>query len=300
VRRAKAADLEAWLRTRGETLKRSGGEYRWIYRDGSGEHDSVTIRGPGWYDHKRNIGGDAIGFLQEYRGMTFKEAVAELLNGGSQSLSTHTALTTPQPKPGFTLPERNSNMRRAFAYLTQTRHIPGEIVSHFAHEGTLYEDAEHHNIVFLANDERGKPVAGYAKGTNSFGQSFRLTLAGSDTRYAFCHRGTSERLHVFEAPVDMLSFIAMSGDGWQRHSYIALGGLSPKAMSHFLSGNPNIREVALCLDNDEAGHAASERFESELTAQGYSVERFVPTLKDWNDDLTDISETQEPIMKMTM
>jgi hypothetical protein len=290
VRRAKGTNLESWLRSHGETLRRAGNEYRWVYRDSNGEHDSVTIRGSEWYDHKRSVGGDAIGFLQEYRGMSFKSAVAALLgSGGVQSpqwLEQTAQYEQLAPKAAFTLPERNGNMRRLFAYLIQTRCIPGEIVTQFAHAGTLYEDAKHHNIVFLANDENGIARAAFLKGTNSFGESFRLTCAGSDTRYAFCHKGTSERLHVFEAPIDMLSFAAMYGADWTVHSYIALGGLSPKAMMHFLERNPQVSAVRLCLDNDEAGNACAERFTQLLMVQGCSdVQTLVPQYKDWNEDL---------------
>lgn len=52
VARAKETSLENYLRCRGERLKRAGSEYVWIYRDSSGEHDSVTVRDNKWYDHK--------------------------------------------------------------------------------------------------------------------------------------------------------------------------------------------------------------------------------------------------------
>lgn len=42
---ANSVDLEQFLRMRGEKLERAGREYKLIYYDGSGKHDSITIRG---------------------------------------------------------------------------------------------------------------------------------------------------------------------------------------------------------------------------------------------------------------
>ena len=53
---------------------------------------------------------------------------------------------------------------------------------------------------------------------------------------------------------------------------------------------PLLDTVLLCLDNDEAGHAASLRMTEQLKAQ-CTVKRLIPKNKDWNDDL--IAEKQE-------
>lgn len=50
--RANNTDLVAYLGGRGERVKRVGSTYQYIYTDGSGTHDSVTISGGKWYDHK--------------------------------------------------------------------------------------------------------------------------------------------------------------------------------------------------------------------------------------------------------
>ncbi len=48
---------------------------------------------------------------------------------------------------------------------------------------------------------------------------------------------------------------------------------------------PDTQIVYLCLDNDDAGHKASERMAEQLHERGVMTERLVPELKDWNDDL---------------
>ena len=50
IDRANAVSLEDFLRTQGETLIKSGREYRWK------EHDSLTVRGNKWFRHSQSKG----------------------------------------------------------------------------------------------------------------------------------------------------------------------------------------------------------------------------------------------------
>lgn len=43
--RANTIDLARYLQSKGERLKKVGSTYQYIYTDGSGTHDSVTISG---------------------------------------------------------------------------------------------------------------------------------------------------------------------------------------------------------------------------------------------------------------
>ena len=76
---ANSVDLEEFLRMRGEKLERVGREHKLIYCDSSGRHDSITLRGSTWFDHKNQVGGGAIKFMQEFYDMDFQTAVQELL-----------------------------------------------------------------------------------------------------------------------------------------------------------------------------------------------------------------------------
>lgn len=134
--RANTADLVSYLERRGERMKRVGSTYKYIYTDGSGTHDSVTISGGKWYDHKNQRGGYAVKFLQEFLGFSFQDSVIELLGGHCSTHTVNTISCEPSAsivKP-FKLPEPNSDMRRVFAYLTKQRFIDPQIISHFAHE----------------------------------------------------------------------------------------------------------------------------------------------------------------------
>ncbi len=74
-------------------------------------------------------------------------------------------------------------------------------------------------------------------------------------------------------------------DDWQAQNYVACCGTTFAPVEQMLRTYPQIRQVYLCLDNDEAGHNASERMEGYLRAEGISAMRLVPVQKDWNEDL---------------
>lgn len=284
---ANSVDLAEYLRVRGEKLERAGIEHKLIYYDSSGKHDSITIRGSKWFDHKNQTGGGAIKFMQEFYDMDFQTAVQELLGQRVTPLShSPPKAIAKEEKKEFRLPQANTNMHRVYAYLIKQRFIAPEVITHFAKQHTLYEDKEHHNAVFVGIDENGVPRQASKRSTNSYGNSFRITCQGSDTRYSFAHFGESKRLYVFEAPIDMMSFLTLYPKDWQKHSYIAMNGVYENAVLTALKNHINLSEVILCVDNDEGGIEAVDRLRDILNENGYSnVKRLAPPYKDWNEVL---------------
>ena len=284
---ANSVNLEEFLRMRGEKLERAGVEHKLIYYDSSGKHDSITIRGSKWFDHKNQTGGGAIKFMQEFYGMDFQTAVQELLGQRVTPLShSPPKVSAKEEKKEFRLPETNTNMHRVYAYLIKQRFINPNIISHFAKQHTLYEDKEHHNAVFVGVDENGVSRQAHKRSTNSYGNSFRITCEGSDTRYSFAHFGESKRLYVFEVPIDIMSFLTLYPKDWQKHSCIAMNGVYENAVLTALKNHSNLSEVILCVDNDEGGIEAVDRLKDILTENGYTdVKRLAPKFKDWNEVL---------------
>ena len=285
---ANSVDLEQFLRMRGEKLERVGIEHKLIYYDSSGKHDSITIRGSKWFDHKNQVGGGAIKFMQEFYGMDFQTAVQELLGRSISPLSNSPpkADTEEQKTRDFILPEPNSDMHRVYAYLIKQRFISTDIITYFAKQHTLYEDKNHHNSVFVGLNENGEPKQAHKRSTNSIGSTFRITCSGSDTHYSFAHFGEDERLYVFEAPIDMLSFLTLYPKDWQKHSCIAMNGVYENAVLTALKSHSNLSEIVLCVDNDEGGIEAVDRLRDILNKNGYSnVKRLAPPYKDWNEVL---------------
>lgn len=149
---ARQTDLVALLQSQGERLKRSGKEYVW--RDGS---EKVTVRGNLWFHQYERIGGDAVDFVRRFYNMDFPQAVNFLLGNNGGALPQAVPVKQEPPKP-FTLPPKNDNMRRVYAYLLNRRGIDREVLSAFVHKGMIYESADYHNAVFVGYDEHGIPV----------------------------------------------------------------------------------------------------------------------------------------------
>ena len=49
--------------------------------------------------------------------------------------------------------------------------------------------------------------------------TYKGNAPGSLPGYSFHWVGASDRLYLFEAPVDLLSYISMHKSGWRNHSY---------------------------------------------------------------------------------
>ena len=288
------------LRSRGEILKRLGSEWEWKFHD-----ERVTIRNNLWFDQYAQQGGDAVDFFRYFYGESEDQAAAMLLNCSVADLEKLPARSPPMPSrtkqeepKQLEIPPANATMRRVFAYLCQTRGIDPEVVSAFARKGLIYEDASHHNAVFVGRDELGKVRHLHARGTLT-GSHFRQTLPGSEKAYSFHWPGSSEKLYAFEAPIDLLSYISLHPEGWRGHTYVALCGVSAAPIHRLLETQSQLEEVILCLDNDEAGHKAVRRIAAELLREwNVTVSAEFPSQKDWNDEL--LATSQEESQGLTM
>lgn len=298
--RANAVPIIDILKREHEEVVRAGDEWRWR------RHDSVTFRGSSWYRHSQQVGSHAIDFMQEFFGMSYPEAVSYLLDGESgqvvQKGSTprhnfktvapsRTKKETKEQKEEKVLdvPKKNETMKRVYAYLMQKRHISREILSYFAKAGTLYECAEHHNAVFAGVDKDGNVRHIHKKSTCSEGRNFRINVDGSDSSYGFGYVGKGNRLYVFEAPIDMLSFLTLYPKNWQDNSYIVLNGVSEHAMLQTLKDYDYLDTIILCLDHDAAGIEACGRLTEILLQNNYSqIRELRSAFKDWNEDVKDM------------
>ena len=284
--RASEVDLVEFLRCQGEKLIRSGPEYRLA------SDRSVTVRGNGWYDHAVKEGGGPISFVQQFYDLSYPEAITRLLGGEQGTVYASAPKQEEKPRKEFALPSAGREMRRMYAYLLKHRFLDRNVVNAFVRAGLLYEscerfkDREYHNAVFVGKDKNGVPRHAHKRSLNSLGKTFRINVEGSDPRCSFHYTGTSNRLYVFEAPIDLMSFLSRYPRGWQEHSFVALCGTAEHAMLWMLERNPCLRAVCLCLDHDEAGIEASGRLAELLHEHGYDdVGMLQSEHKDWNEDL---------------
>jgi hypothetical protein len=161
----------------------------------------------------------------------------------------------------------------------------------------LYETEIYHNCVFIGHDEKGIARYGCYRSTNDI--RMMGDLAGSDKRYSFRTNSEGNDLHVFESPIDLLSYMTlmnMKTGRWLAEPMLSLGGVYkpssdpskrrlPVALQNMLENHPEVTTIHLHLDNDTAGRAAACNIEDQLKDR-YNVRlKFPPRGKDCNDYL---------------
>ena len=278
---ARETDLPELLSHLGYQVKRVGRFHT------TAEMDSLRIKDRRtWFRYSQNTGGDAITFLQQFCGKSFPEAVEYLLTFHGKARDA----PIPQPKPispkqKFSLPPRNADDRRVFAYLRK-HGIAAQVIRQFLNSGLLYEDAEHHNCVFVGKNSAGQVKYAGLRGTyDREGKGFRGDVTGSDKRVGFAlpYDRSSDQVFVFEAPIDLMSYLTLHRN---TPNALALCGLYDGALQAYLTDHPQIKRIELCLDADEPGQKAAQQLQEKYQLQGYAVTVEKPRCgKDWNEYL---------------
>ena len=171
MRIARETNLPELLASLGYDVRKVGRFYTTKEMDSLRSGDGRT-----WFRYSTRQHGDSITFLREFQGMSFPEAVNYLLafNGHSRDSPiavrprvTHINIgdiSRQGEKAEFQLPVACEDQRRVFAYLMR-RGIDRQVIRSFIDQKLLFEDALHHNCVFVGRNSDGKPV--FARGTRS-------------------------------------------------------------------------------------------------------------------------------------
>ena len=224
------------------------------------EMDSVRIYNDRtwyrWSNSGTRTGGTQIDFLLEFGNVnTVPEAIHELLNlqGISPEYRVTQCIEQPTERKDFVLPERAQSYRIAYAYLIKTRGLSKEVVDFFVKNKLLYEDKKFHNLVFVGRDSEGKIRYATKHGTrDAYGQKFKGDVEGNDKNYGVnIVNNNSDVLYVFEASIDCMSFMDITGD-FNDSNKLILGMVEENPLRTFLKDHPNIKKIAFCLDNDVA------------------------------------------------
>ena len=294
--RANYVNLPQFLMSHGFDLKRAGKEYIWK------DHDSLHIRdnGPGergqWFRFSENKGGDNIGFLREYMGMSFTEAV-EALTGESADRTYTPPTRTYKPEPvrqavkELSLAEAD-NSRRVFAYLCKTRGLDYDMLSALVKQGVISQEEKTGNVLFKYFDDKGSVIGAEKVGTSTE-HKFKGIATGSAAGQGFeVVRGTGEKAFFFESAIDMLSYLQMYEGELDNCRLVSMMGVKPNIVLETMARH-NIKpeNVFLCSDNDTAGNDFAERLREEYP----DMKRIVTPdrYKDWNDMLRGIPKTEQ-------
>lgn len=234
-------------------------------------------------EHK---GGGPIQFLMEFENLSWVNAVKELIGEEYEASNFRYEKRDIEEKKEMVLPTKNTNYKHVYAYLIKTRGIDKKIIDEFVKVGKIYEN-DKGSCVFVGYDNEG--VAKYAsvRSTSTNTKAFKKDVEGSDKAFCFNRPGTGEKLFVFEAPIDLLSYLTLSiqnGVDIEQNSYLCLGGIGTKALDHYLFEHTEIKKICVCTDSDEAGCRCLKRINDEYGSI-YRISRHTPKTKDFNEDL---------------
>ena len=296
IERARQVDLLTYLQTcePQELVHVSGNVYC------TKTHDSLRISNGKWCWFSRGIGGySALDYLIKVKEMPFTQAVETIMGNVAVLPPTYSPAPSKPKEKVLLLPKANRCAAHAVEYL-HGRGIDYELIDFCISTGRLYESYPHYNAVFVGQDLDGKPRYANLRG---IGTDFIGDANGSDKHYSFGipAAAKSDRLHLFESAVDLLSYgtlLKLYGKDWRRDNLLSLAGVYrpkkeisestlPAALVRYLDEYPHIRKVVLRLDNDLTGKLAAETIKT-LLPRKYAVEvavRLSPQGKDYNDCL---------------
>ncbi len=266
LQRAREVDLLSFLRVSdpGQLVRFSRNTYC------TREHDSLKISNGKWHWFSRGIGGvNALDYLMKVQGYSLPDAVNAVLGNNIYEKACKAANKEHLIKE-LKLPEKNGNNDCVIRYLVQ-RGIDIGLIGYCISKGLLYESRNYHSAVFIGKDENGKPR--YAA-MRSVAGDYKGEAYGSNKEYAF-NLGNidgAKTLHVFESPIDLLSFITilrMYDRDWENDAFISLGGVNGsgtyKQLIRILNLGQNIQTIRLHLDNDEPGRNATAQIKRQLS-----------------------------------
>ena len=212
-------------------------------------------------ENNGNFGGGPIDFVQKVFGIEdFKSAVHHITDSEYEISD-----VVPSEQREFTYNKENErDFVRAKKYLIDDRCIDEEIVSVLHNKGLLQQD-KRNNVLLLWNDH-GKIAGCSEKGTIP-DSTWKKIQTGSDSKIGFNVRnGEPKKLKFFEAGVDLMSYMSLNKSDLKDTWFVSMEGLKPETVYHYLEeaqqvSPSGIEEIALCVDNDEAGKAFFDKFQ---------------------------------------
>ena len=296
IKKARSIDLLTYLQTYEPTelVKLKGDTYC------TREHDSLKLSNGKWYWWSRGFGGvSALDYLTKVQGLSFTAAMKKLVDDVPNLHKTDTKICRKPKRDAdkrLLLPDRSKTNEKITKYLAG-RGISKDLIEECIRKGVLFESLPYHNCVFVGVDQNG--TARYACYRSTNDQKIMGDAAGSDKRFSFRTNAKGRKLHVFECPIDLLSYltlIKLQTGKWLTEPMLSLGGVYepnkdpskwklPVALQNMLQDHPEVTSIALHLDNDAAGKSAAWAIEGILRDK-YNVSYEPPPRgKDYNEYL---------------
>jgi len=285
IAKANNTSLIDYVQRSGLKVEKAGDNYYHVKGFGGLYVDSLQNQ---WNCFSQSKGGGPIQLIMFLENKTWIEAVKHLLDRNCsqynyQEVKNYRRIT--EKKGDFILPEKNNTYKHVFAYLIQTRGIDKDIVNFLVKEKKIYED-KNRNCIFIGYSESEEEPKYAAKHGTNTSQKYKGEVLNSNKAFPFLF-GKGNTVYVFESPIDAMSHATLAkikGLDWHNQYRLSLGGLSDMGLDSFLKENPNIKNIFFCLDNDEPGREATEKY-IEKYKDRYNVDIQKSNLKDFNEDL---------------
>ena len=261
------------------------------------EHDSLKKSNGKWYWWSRGFGGvSALDYLVKVKGKKFTDAVEKILGQGAGKAPIIMSNKKELSSKRLLLPDESPSSNHVIKYLIG-RGIDKDLIEACLKRKVIYESLPYHNCVFLGYDEKNVPRYAAYRLTNNM--KMIGDVAGSDKRYSFRTSGKGRNLHVFESPIDLLSYMTVmhiQTGRWLPEPMLSLGGVYepssdpvrwkiPVALQNMIENHPEVTSISLHLDNDQAGKSAAWTIQ-QLLKNKFNVEyEPAPRGKDYNDYL---------------
>lgn len=260
-------------------------------------HDSLKISNGKWMWWSRGIGGySALDYLVKVRDMPFVRAVETIIGRRATQPPVYKNSKKSAPK-ALLMPPKSDTNTEIFSYLCG-RGLDREIIKSCIDNGLIFESLPYHNVVFVGYDEGKKPRCASFRAANN--KRILGDCTGSDKHYSFqLTSGQSNSVHIFECPIDLLSYatlLKMRGYDYTKINLVSLAGVYspakniheskvPVALQKYLERYPDTRKIVTHFDNDRTGVLAAEALKILLQGRYMVVDAPPSKGKDFNDFL---------------
>ena len=303
IEEAKKVDIVSLVINNGYEVKKENNAYNIIGYGGLYIFGKNQDNTQGFYWHSKGIKGNAIDFCKEFFNDNYLKAIERLLAVHSVDTINKNKITNNLKNTvhsvdtikEFKLPERDKEIKKAYAYLTDTRMISKKLVNDCIKYGIIrqFKEDKYTYVGFIGKDKNNKTKYLMLRSTLT-GNNYKKEIKGSSKEYGFkifnketVHSVDNKiNIHIFESPIDLLSYMTIFPKlTLNNNAFLSMGGISSKALNQFINDyEPNISQITICFDNDEAGINNANKIKKELDNK-YKVIINKPLYKDYNEQL---------------
>ena len=335
IEEVKNIDLIEFVKSMNFKFKQERNAYRILdYNGGFYVFNKNQRTSQGFYWHKYNIKGNIIDFCKMIFKESYTDAIKRLLDykqgivysvdtsqENNKKLSVYSVDTLPKNNEkssvysvdrnkNFILPERDKEIKQAFAYLLYSRCIDKNLINMCIKEGIIrqFREKNHVYVGFIGKDVNNNTKylmlrttltgSNFKKEYENSNKAFGFKVFNKETVYSV---DSKKDIYIFESPIDLLSYMTLNLNKTLKNNvFLSMGGVSSLALEQFINDyKPKIGNINICFDNDDAGQINAikikEKISSVYSVDSKNIHILKPIYKDYNEQLKAIINSREQI-----